>query len=99
MWEFPGGKVEDGETDLDALVRECVEELDVLIAPAERLGDDIVLPGGAAVLRVWLARITSGTPRAVEHRSLRWLAAGELGDVPWLPADAPLVAALREVLA
>jgi 8-oxo-dGTP diphosphatase len=98
MWEFPGGKVEDGETDLAALVRECAEELDVAVEPGERLGDDISLPNGTAVLRVWTGRITGGTPRAVEHRSLRWLTEAELDDVPWLPADRPLVEELRQVL-
>jgi 8-oxo-dGTP diphosphatase len=98
LWEFPGGKVEDGETDLAALVRECAEELDVVVEPGERLGDDIPLPGGTAVLRVWTGRIATGTPRALEHRSLRWLTAEELDDVPWLPADRPLVDELRGVL-
>jgi 8-oxo-dGTP diphosphatase len=99
MWEFPGGKVEAGETDLAALVRECAEELDVVVEPGGRLGPDIPLPGGGSVLRVWTATIIGGTPRAVEHRAIRWLTAGELDDVPWLPADTPLVAELREVLA
>jgi 8-oxo-dGTP diphosphatase len=98
MWEFPGGKVEDGETDLAALVRECDEELAIAVEPGERLGGDIPLPGGTAVLRVWTARVAGGTPTAREHRSLRWLAAHELDDVPWLPADAPLLDELREVL-
>ena len=98
MWEFPGGKVEGGESDLAALVRECAEELGVEIVPEDRLGPDVPLPGGRAVLRVWVARIVRGEPRALEHRSLRWLAADELGDVPWLPADAPLVEVLRERL-
>jgi 8-oxo-dGTP diphosphatase len=99
MWEFPGGKVEDGETDVAALVRECAEELGVVIEPGDRLGGDIPLPGGRSVLRVWTATISSGTPRALEHRALRWLTAGELDDIPWLPADAPLVDELRAVLA
>jgi 8-oxo-dGTP diphosphatase len=99
MWEFPGGKVEDGEADLDALVRECAEELDVVIEPGDRLGTDIRLPSGTAVLRVWTARIASGTPRALEHRSLRWLGSDELDDVAWLPADAPLLDDLRRLLA
>ncbi|HEV7825265.1 MAG TPA: (deoxy)nucleoside triphosphate pyrophosphohydrolase [Mycobacteriales bacterium] len=99
MWEFPGGKVEEGETDVAALVRECAEELGVEVEPGERLGPDVPLPGGGGgVLRVWRARIVRGTPQALEHRSLRWLAARELGDVPWLPADVPLVELLRQEL-
>jgi 8-oxo-dGTP diphosphatase len=99
MWEFPGGKVEDGESDLAALVRECHEELGVVVAPGDRVGDDVPLPGGAAVLRVWTARIVDGgTPRALEHRSLRWLGVDELDSVPWLPADVPVVEELRRML-
>ncbi len=98
MWEFPGGKVEPGEAELDALIRECEEELGVGIEVLERLGGDIVLPSGTAVLKVWTARLTRGEPVAIEHSELRWLSAAELDDVPWLPADKPLVDALRSVL-
>jgi len=98
MWEFPGGKVEPGEAELDALLRECEEELGVGIEILDRLGGDILLPTGTAVLKVWTARLTRGVPTAIEHSELRWLSAAELDDVPWLPADAPLVAALRTVL-
>ncbi len=95
MWEFPGGKVEPGETDHDALVRECTEELAVTVRLGERLGTDIPIAGGAALLRVWMAAITAGTPLPLEHSELRWLAADELDSVPWLPADAPLITELR----
>jgi 8-oxo-dGTP diphosphatase len=98
MWEFPGGKVEPGEDELDALLRECEEELGVGIEVTGRLGGDIVLPSGTAVLKVWTARLIRGEPQALEHAELRWLSAGELDDVPWLPADAPLVDALRDLL-
>jgi len=98
-WEFPGGKVEDGEGEADALVRECDEELGVLIEVGPRVGDDIVLSHGRAVLKVYTARLVNGTqPRAIEHSDLRWLAADELDSVPWLPADAPIVAALAPLL-
>jgi 8-oxo-dGTP diphosphatase len=99
MWEFPGGKVEPGEDELDALRRECEEELGVSIEILERLGEDVLLPSGAAVLKVWTARLVRGEPIALEHAALRWLSVDELDDVPWLPADAPLVDLLRAYLA
>jgi 8-oxo-dGTP diphosphatase len=99
MWEFPGGKVEPGEAELDALLRECTEELGVEIEALDRLGDDVLLPSGNAVLKVWMARLVRGEPQALEHAELRWLSVAELDDVPWLPADAPLIEALRARLA
>lgn len=97
-WEFPGGKVEPGESDIDALVRECREELGVNVAIGDRVGGDVPLAHGRAILRVWLARLVTGVPQALEHASLRWLSAEELDSVPWLPADAPIVAELRRRL-
>ncbi|HEX6872814.1 MAG TPA: (deoxy)nucleoside triphosphate pyrophosphohydrolase [Micromonosporaceae bacterium] len=97
-WEFPGGKVEPGESDVDALVRECEEELGVLIAVGDRIGVDVPLAHGRALLRVWLAELVQGTPQALEHASLRWFGADELGSVQWLPADAPIVAELGRLL-
>ena len=94
-WELPGGKVHDDETDLDALVRECREELGVTIAPSERVCDDVGISADA-VLRVWWAHLTEGEPRANEHAQLRWLSRDELDDVEWLPADAPVMTALAE---
>jgi 8-oxo-dGTP diphosphatase len=97
-WEFPGGKVEPGENDVDALVRECEEELGVVVAVGDRIGGDIPLAHGGAVLRVWLARLVRGVPRPLEHASLRWFTAGDLDSVPWLPADAPIVDELARLL-
>jgi 8-oxo-dGTP diphosphatase len=93
LWEFPGGKVEAGESAQDALVRECREELDIEIAVGDRVGE---VPIDVGVLRVYRARIVSGTPQAREHQALRWLARHELDDVPWIPADRPLVYALQD---
>lgn len=93
-WEFPGGKVEPGESDRAALIRECQEELGVTVSVGPRIGEDIVLPAGDAVLRVWFATIVAGTLHNHEHSALRWLSVAELGDVPWLPADAPIIAAI-----
>jgi 8-oxo-dGTP diphosphatase len=98
-WEFPGGKVEDGESETEALVRECEEEIGVKIDVGARIGEDIPLGRGWAILRVYLARLLDGQrPQALEHAELRWLSRDELFSVDWLPADAPIVASLRPLL-
>jgi 8-oxo-dGTP diphosphatase len=98
-WEFPGGKVEPGESDQQALARECVEELGVRVEVGDRVGPDVPLARGRAVLRVFAVRLLDGDrPQALEHRSMRWLAVDELGSVPWLPADQPIVAELPALL-
>jgi len=98
LWEFPGGKVEPGESDESALLRELREELCVDAEVGERLGADLPI-GTAAVLRVYLCRLVRGEPQLVDHDEHRWLAAGELLEVPWLPVDLPLVEQLQELLA
>ncbi|MDW3850116.1 (deoxy)nucleoside triphosphate pyrophosphohydrolase [Micromonospora sp. BRA006-A] len=98
-WEFPGGKVEPGEAETDALARECAEELGVRVAVGARVGRDVRMAHGRSVLRVYAARLLHGDePKALEHAELRWLSAGELDSVDWLPADVPIVAALRPLL-
>ncbi|MFC9972723.1 (deoxy)nucleoside triphosphate pyrophosphohydrolase [Spirillospora sp. NPDC050679] len=93
-WEFPGGKVDPGESDEDALVRECHEELGVKVVLGERVGGDWPLVLGGSVLRVWTAGLVEGRPRALEHLELRWLSAEEIYDVDWLPGDLPVVEAI-----
>ena len=105
LWEFPGGKVEPGESHRSALVRECAEELGVGVAPQAFLGevplDGVVAGGtpGASTLRVFWGRITSGELVAHEHTELRWLRADELADLDWIAADRPLLPAVRTLLA
>jgi 8-oxo-dGTP diphosphatase len=98
-WEFPGGKVEPGESDEQALARECVEELGVRVDVGARIGPDVPLAHGRAVLRVFAVTLIDGDqPRALEHTAMRWLSADELDSVPWLPADKPIVAELPDLL-
>ncbi|WP_182875915.1 (deoxy)nucleoside triphosphate pyrophosphohydrolase [Microbispora sp. H10670] len=96
-WEFPGGKVDPGEDERAALVRECAEELGVDIVVSHRVGGDWPLPNGG-VMRVWLAGLAAGVPRPIEHLALRWLEPHELYDVAWLPADLPVVAEIETLL-
>ncbi len=96
-WEFPGGKVDEGESEHEALVRECAEELGVEIVVGRRVGGDWPLPGGH-VMRVWLASIAAGVPYAREHLALRWLESHELYEVAWIAADLPIVAAVEKLL-
>lgn len=98
-WEFAGGKVEDGETERTALVRECHEELGVLVRVGGRIGPELVVGDGRYLLRVYAAYLEHGVPAALDHRAIAWYAADELDDVDWIPADRPLVPALREFLA
>jgi 8-oxo-dGTP diphosphatase len=93
-WELPGGKVHPGEEDLDALVRECREELGVTVSVRERVGTDVEI-GSGLLLRVWWATLDTGDPQPLEHTQLRWLRLEELDDVAWLPSDGPVVAAVR----
>ena len=102
MWEFPGGKVEAGETCEQGLHRELREELGVEV----RLGAEVPGPGEQgwplnhrAAMRVWLAEITGGTPAPLEdHDELRWVALDpqELAALAWIPADLPIVSAMLD---
>jgi 8-oxo-dGTP diphosphatase len=89
-WEFPGGKVEPGETPEQALVREIDEELGCRIAVTGWLDGEVAV-GSTHLLTVALARIVHGEPEPTEHDEVRWLCAGELDDVDWLDADRPFL--------
>ncbi len=99
VWEFPGGKVEAGESDPHALARELSEELETLVYVRERLGDVVHVYDDITIeLVLYRCRIRAGGPRAVEHDDLRWLAPNELDELDWAPADAKLVGAVRAIL-
>ncbi|MCQ0988983.1 8-oxo-dGTP diphosphatase MutT [Jiella marina] len=101
LWEFPGGKIEAGETPEDALIRELAEELGVTtqapcLAPltfASHAYDDFHL-----LMPLFVCRRFSGVPQAKEGQALKWVRAKALRDYPMPPADAPLIAHLIDLL-
>jgi 8-oxo-dGTP diphosphatase len=94
-WEFPGGKVDAGETPEDAAVRETAEELGCDIAVTGWLEPEVRIRDGL-VLRVATAVLVDGepVPRDGEHDAVRWLRPDQLAEVDWLDADRPFTAAL-----
>ena len=98
-WEFPGGRVEAGESEVDAVVRECREELGVEVVAGHAVGPDVPLRNGM-VLRLYTATLVddSAEPVAVEHSAVKWIGVTGLDDLPWLAADLAFLPALRELL-
>ena len=92
QWEFPGGKVESGETPEEALVREIQEELDVEIQVGDLIDTiEYDYPTFHLSMDCFWAEIISGTLELREHEAARWLAKSELYSVDWLPADITLI--------
>lgn len=88
MWEFAGGKVEQGETKEQALIRECKEELNVTVSVYETYMEvthkypDIIVH-----LTLFRTEIVEGTPQKLEHNDIRWIAAEEIPNYDFCPAD------------
>ncbi len=97
QWEFPGGKVEDGEEPRTALARELVEELGIEVEVRDRIGrSTFTTREQTIVLDVYWCAIVAGEPEPREHSAVRWLTRPELVDLDWAAADIPIVAMICE---
>lgn len=99
-WEFPGGKLEPGETAAQALVREIREELNIAISVGPLLHTiEFDYPAFHLSMDCFLCRIELGEIELKEAEAARWLSKQELYDVPWLPADLTLIGILEKTMA
>jgi 8-oxo-dGTP diphosphatase len=95
LWEFPGGKIEPGETEAEALVREGREELDVELAVGRKLWGTVhEYPDLIVELELLVADLVKGTPKALGAQALRFATPHEMKSLPFCEADLPLLDAL-----
>lgn len=95
-WEFPGGKVEAGETPEQAIIREIHEELEAIIEVDSYLTTvEYDYPSFHLSMRCYVCHVVQGHLELLEHSAAKWLTASELDSVDWLPADVAVVDAIK----
>ena len=98
LWEFVGGKVESGETKEQALIRECREELNVLLSVGDVFMDVVhEYPDLTVRLTLFNATIAEGEPQKIEHNDIQWITPSEIANYAFCPADEEILAKICEV--
>ena len=98
LWEFVGGKLETGESKQDALVRECKEELDILVQVGDVFMEvDNVYPDITVHLTLFHCSILSGEIRLLEHNDSRWITVDEIDEYEFCPADEEILEKLKSM--
>ena len=97
LWEFVGGKVESGETKEQALIRECKEELDILLSVGAVFMDVIhEYPDLTVHLTLFNAIISAGEPQKLEHNDIKWITPNEIPNFEFCPADEEILAKIKD---
>ena len=97
LWEFVGGKVEPGETKEQALIRECKEELDILLSVGDVFMDVVhEYPDLTVHLTLFNALIVEGEPQKLEHNDIKWITPGEIPNYEFCPADGEILKKIIE---
>ncbi|MEE1319891.1 MAG: (deoxy)nucleoside triphosphate pyrophosphohydrolase [Ruminococcus sp.] len=98
LWEFVGGKVELGETEKEALIRECQEELAITIGVSNVFMDVVhEYPDITVHLTVFNATIVMGAPQTLEHNDIKWITVDEISEYDFCPADVKILEGLKKV--
>ena len=96
LWEFVGGKVESGETKEQALIRECKEELDILLSVGDMFMDVIhEYPDITVHLTLFNATIAKGEPQKIEHNDIQWISPSEIPSYNFCPADVEILESIK----
>ena len=97
LWEFVGGKVEPGETKEQALIRECQEELDIILSVGDVFMDVVhEYPDITVHLTLFNATISKGIPQKLEHNDIKWITVDEIDQYDFCPADTEILVQLKQ---